>query len=76
MSDAGLMQGVADEGGFWPTFNSKEQALDFLVRSIEFLFQGIFRVFFTVLFFFSRTSVFILPFGKIIFDSRRISKSL
>ena len=35
MSDAGLMQGVADEGGFWPAFNSNEQALDFLVRSIE-----------------------------------------
>jgi enolase len=35
MSDAGLMQGVADEGGFWPAFNSNEQALDFLVRAIE-----------------------------------------
>lgn len=35
MSDAGLMQGVADEGGFWPAFNSNEQALDFLLRSIE-----------------------------------------
>jgi enolase len=35
MNDAGLMQGVADEGGFWPAFNSNEQALDFLVRSIE-----------------------------------------
>lgn len=35
MSDAGLIQGVADEGGFWPAFNSNEQALDFLVRSIE-----------------------------------------
>jgi len=35
MSDAGLMQGVADEGGFWPAFNSNEQALDFLMRAIE-----------------------------------------
>ncbi len=35
MSAAGLMQGVADEGGFWPAFESNEQALDFLVRSIE-----------------------------------------
>lgn len=35
MSDAGLMQGVADEGGFWPAFDSNEQALDFLVRAIE-----------------------------------------
>ena len=35
MQDAGLMQGVADEGGFWPAFNSNEQALDYLVRAIE-----------------------------------------
>jgi len=35
MSAAGLMQGVADEGGFWPAFGSNEQALDFLVRAIE-----------------------------------------
>ncbi len=35
MTEAGLMQGVADEGGFWPAFGSNEQALDFLVRSIE-----------------------------------------
>lgn len=35
MSDAGLMRGVADEGGFWPAFNSNEQALDFLMRAIE-----------------------------------------
>lgn len=35
MIEAGLMQGVADEGGFWPAFNSNEQALDFLVRAIE-----------------------------------------
>lgn len=35
MSDAGLKQGVADEGGYWPAFKSNEQGLDFLVRSIE-----------------------------------------
>lgn len=35
MADAGLLQGVADEGGYWPAFNSNEQALDFLVRAIE-----------------------------------------
>lgn len=35
MNEAGLMQGVADEGGFWPAFNSNEQALDYLMRAIE-----------------------------------------
>ena len=35
MADAGLYQGVADEGGFWPAFDSNEQALDYLVRAIE-----------------------------------------
>jgi enolase len=35
MQDAGLLQGVADEGGYWPAFDSNEQALEFLVRSIE-----------------------------------------
>ncbi len=35
MKDAGLMQGVADEGGFWPAFDSNEQALDYLMRAIE-----------------------------------------
>lgn len=35
MKDAGLMQGVADEGGYWPAFDSNEQALDYLVRAIE-----------------------------------------
>lgn len=35
MADAGLYQGVADEGGFWPAFNSNDQALDYLVRAIE-----------------------------------------
>ncbi len=35
MEAAGKLQGVADEGGFWPAFDSNEQALDALVRSIE-----------------------------------------
>ena len=35
MSNAGRLRGVADEGGFWPDFNSNEEALDFLVRAIE-----------------------------------------
>ncbi|GAB4349160.1 MAG: phosphopyruvate hydratase [Gammaproteobacteria bacterium] len=35
MAEAGLLQGVADEGGYWPAFEANEQALDFLVRAIE-----------------------------------------
>ena len=35
MSEAGLLQGVADEGGFWPAFDDNEQALEMLVRAIE-----------------------------------------
>lgn len=35
MKEAGLLQGVADEGGYWPAFDNNEQALDFLMRSIE-----------------------------------------
>lgn len=35
MSDAGLLRGVADEGGYWPAFASNEQALDYLLRAIE-----------------------------------------
>ncbi len=35
MGEAGLLQGVADEGGYWPAFDNNEKALDFLVRSIE-----------------------------------------
>ena len=35
MRDAGLLQGVADEGGYWPAFDSNEQALDYLLRAIE-----------------------------------------
>ena len=35
MARAGKLQGVADEGGYWPVFASNEEALDALVRSIE-----------------------------------------
>jgi enolase len=35
MADAGLLAGVADEGGWWPVFDSNEAALDFLLRAIE-----------------------------------------
>ena len=35
MSEAGLLQGVADEGGYWPAFDHNEMALDFLLRAIE-----------------------------------------
>lgn len=35
MAEAGLLQGVADEGGYWPAFGSNEQALDFLLRAID-----------------------------------------
>jgi enolase len=35
MRDAGLLRGVADEGGYWPAFDSNEQALDYLMRAIE-----------------------------------------
>ena len=35
MKARGRHQGVADEGGFWPAFDSNEDALDTLVRSIE-----------------------------------------
>ena len=35
MSDAGRLSGVADEGGFWPTFDSNEATLDALMTSIE-----------------------------------------
>jgi enolase len=35
MAEAGTLQGVADEGGFWPAFSSNEQALEVLVRAIE-----------------------------------------
>ncbi len=35
MKEAGLLAGVADEGGWWPAFDSNEAALDFLLRAIE-----------------------------------------
>jgi enolase len=35
LADAGRLQGVADEGGFWPAFDDNEQALSTLVRAIE-----------------------------------------
>jgi enolase len=35
MSEAGLLKGVADEGGYWPAFDSNEMALDFLLRAVE-----------------------------------------
>jgi enolase len=35
MAEAGLLAGVADEGGWWPMFSTNEQALDMLVRAIE-----------------------------------------
>ncbi len=35
MAERGLLQGVADEGGWWPAFSSNEEALDALMRAIE-----------------------------------------
>jgi enolase len=35
MQEAGNLAGVADEGGWWPAFDTNEQALDVLVRAIE-----------------------------------------
>ena len=35
MTERGLLQGVADEGGWWPAFSSNEEALDTLMVSIE-----------------------------------------
>ena len=35
LAEAGRLQGVADEGGFWPAFDDNEQALTMLVRAIE-----------------------------------------
>jgi enolase len=35
MEESGRLQGVADEGGYWPAFNSNEEALGMLVRAIE-----------------------------------------
>jgi enolase len=35
MAERGLLQGVADEGGFWPAFDANEDAAETLVRAIE-----------------------------------------
>jgi enolase len=35
LQEAGTLAGVADEGGWWPSFSSNEQALDTLVAAIE-----------------------------------------
>ena len=35
MAQAGKLQGVADEGGYWPAFDTNEEALETLVRAIE-----------------------------------------
>jgi enolase len=35
MQQAGKLQGVADEGGYWPAFSSNEEALTMLTRAIE-----------------------------------------
>jgi enolase len=35
MDEAGLMRGVADEGGWWPEFTTNEQALQKAVQAIE-----------------------------------------
>jgi enolase len=34
LAGEGKLYGLADEGGFWPAFDSNEQALDYLVRAI------------------------------------------
>ncbi len=35
MEQAGKLQGVADEGGYWPAFRSNEEALDTLMAAIR-----------------------------------------
>ena len=35
LAERDLLQGVADEGGYWPAFSSNEEALNMLVRAIE-----------------------------------------
>jgi len=35
LAEAGRLHGVADEGGFWPAFDSNEQALEAVLRAIE-----------------------------------------
>ena len=34
MKKSGKLQGVADEGGYWPAFNSNEEALDSVMQAI------------------------------------------
>jgi enolase len=36
MTERGGLQGVADEGGWWPAFDSNEDALEMLTRAIEY----------------------------------------
>jgi len=35
LADAGRLAGIADEGGWWPSFDDNEEALHWLVRAIE-----------------------------------------
>ena len=35
MGEASKLYGVADEGGFWPAFDSNEEALTVVMRAIE-----------------------------------------
>ena len=35
MAEAGRLRGLADEGGYWPAFDTNEEALEWLVRAIE-----------------------------------------
>src|SRR5271168_2501858 len=35
MAERGLLQGVADEGGWWPAFSTNEEALETLIKAIE-----------------------------------------
>lgn len=35
MAEGGRLQGVADEGGYWPAFDSNEEVLEALVEAIE-----------------------------------------
>ena len=35
MADSGRLHGVADEGGYWPAFETNAEALEFLLRAIE-----------------------------------------
>ena len=35
LASRGLLQGVAEEGGYWPAFASNEEAIEALVRAIE-----------------------------------------